>query len=66
MHTIAKQSDQNWYVRRLEIGADGATQHVEMFHGLSLASALRVVNVLNGGSSVLGNSDCNVLERCWG
>lgn len=53
MHTMSRDSDKTWCVGRMVDYATG-TQFDVMFSKMSFDGALRLVNVLNGGTGQLG------------
>lgn len=65
MHTIKRQNENEWMVGNVERG-EHADEFVPMFAGLSLLSAVRMVNVLNGGTGEVNvGASSSVLEQLW-
>jgi hypothetical protein len=65
MHTMMKQDDAQWCVGLIIF--DGERDRFErMFHGLSLLSAINLVNALNGGGGIEGlkSDGFKALEYC--
>lgn len=67
MHTISRDSDKTWCVGRM-VDYETGTQFDVMFSKLSFASALKLVNVLNGGDgkALITNSTLETWEKCSG
>lgn len=61
MHSIRKQDKEQWYVIRLEHNSEGQTEYCDLFHGLSLHTAISICSALNGGELKI---DVKILQMC--
>lgn len=63
MHSLVKQNEHEWIVARYEVD-NGTTSCYPIFHKLSMASAMKLVNHLNGGSQTFTEMELKVLPMC--